>query len=793
MGLLALGAAIGSAAGDRRGAAAHRSATAWPRRSLFCRRRATSCTATGSTPDRRVRGLAARAPVLAGCFGLGLLALLGLPAVQPVRQRTRPSPAPASPPASAGRWPPRSSSCWSSFAAIAATAAAHAARRHPPRRRRGPRQPPARWPRPAPLRRVGLLAVRRTRASPLGPLDRAAAQRPPRPSDRHEHPLTPPIDRRMPPDRRRHRAAATSAGQCRRSYSPTATGSPWSPPTTTADRADARRRTCSPPASPDRRVELHPAPRPATTRASPAWPRCRSPPAGSNARCATCSASMPDGPPAAAPAGPPPALARRLVPDAPRRRTATRRSATADEPYPFLTVEATGVYEIPVGPVHAGLIEPGHFRFSVVGETILKLKARLWFVHKGIEKLFEGRAPDARRRAGRTDHRRHRRRARPGVLPGRRGRPATRRSPTQAQPLRARPAGARTALQPRHRHRRPVQRRRPRHPQRPRPAHPRTAAAPQQTTSPATGCSAARSPPAARTSCALPGPRPAARASPPTSPRSSHSPSANSVVRDRFTGTAVLTAEQARDIGTLGYVARASGLAIDARRDHPTPTSTRLPRTIAQPTGDVLARFCVRAEEVAAILADPSPHSTPRLAATTPTERRRPSPPAVRHGPPGSASSKAGAAPSCTASNSAPTAPDPGQDRRPVVLQLAGPAGRAGRHDRPRLPADQQELQPLLRRQRPLTQETSPCPATPSLPTCPACNWAALLRAKRLIRRHRPRGLDHPGRAREQPGPPGLRNRDAHTAVPQRWRHHRVQRHRAGEIPQSAVNAAPPR
>ena len=49
------------------------------------------------------------------------------------------------------------------------------------------------------------------------------------------------------------------------------------------------------------------------------------------------------------------------------------------------------MYEIPVGPVHAGLIEPGHFRFSVVGETVLRLKARLWFVHRGLEKLFEGR------------------------------------------------------------------------------------------------------------------------------------------------------------------------------------------------------------------------------------------------------------------------------------------------------------------------------------------------------------------------------------------------------------------
>ena len=60
-------------------------------------------------------------------------------------------------------------------------------------------------------------------------------------------------------------------------------------------------------------------------------------------------------------------------------------------PFPFVQVEGPGVYEIPVGPVHAGLIEPGHFRFSVVGETILKMKARLWFTHRGIEKLFEGR------------------------------------------------------------------------------------------------------------------------------------------------------------------------------------------------------------------------------------------------------------------------------------------------------------------------------------------------------------------------------------------------------------------
>lgn len=53
----------------------------------------------------------------------------------------------------------------------------------------------------------------------------------------------------------------------------------------------------------------------------------------------------------------------------------------------YLNIEGTGVYEIPVGPVHAGIIEPGHFRFSVAGEPIIHLEAELYYVHKGIEKI----------------------------------------------------------------------------------------------------------------------------------------------------------------------------------------------------------------------------------------------------------------------------------------------------------------------------------------------------------------------------------------------------------------------
>jgi Ni,Fe-hydrogenase III large subunit len=57
--------------------------------------------------------------------------------------------------------------------------------------------------------------------------------------------------------------------------------------------------------------------------------------------------------------------------------------------YPFVQVEGQGVHEIAVGPVHAGIIEPGHFRFSVVGEKVLRLEERLGYTHKGIEKRFE--------------------------------------------------------------------------------------------------------------------------------------------------------------------------------------------------------------------------------------------------------------------------------------------------------------------------------------------------------------------------------------------------------------------
>ncbi|MCX6714852.1 MAG: NADH-quinone oxidoreductase subunit C [Candidatus Uhrbacteria bacterium] len=63
----------------------------------------------------------------------------------------------------------------------------------------------------------------------------------------------------------------------------------------------------------------------------------------------------------------------------------------ANEPYPMHHIEGEGIFEIPVGPIHAGVIEPGHFRFNVAGERIITLEGKLFFTHKGVEKLLEGK------------------------------------------------------------------------------------------------------------------------------------------------------------------------------------------------------------------------------------------------------------------------------------------------------------------------------------------------------------------------------------------------------------------
>jgi Ni,Fe-hydrogenase III large subunit/Ni,Fe-hydrogenase III component G len=271
-----------------------------------------------------------------------------------------------------------------------------------------------------------------------------------------------------------------------------------------------------------------------------------------------------------------------------------------DKPYPFLSVDGPGVYEIPVGPVHAGLIEPGHFRLSVVGETILKLKVRLWFTHKGIEKLVEGRLPAdalpvAERVSGDTTvghtlayclavedacdwtvpaqagllravllelERLYNHVADLGGLCNDVGY-----SILNAHALRVREQLLRlNADVTGHRLLRGA-------------VIPGGA---QVRTLPTTGQLRAIAADVAEiVEIAL----------------------ANSVVRERLTGTAVLGTDQVRDIGALGYVARASGVDIDARRDHPFHDATSHVGSVTRTEGDVLARFLVRAGEVVASVA----------------------------------------------------------------------------------------------------------------------------------------------------------------------------------------------
>jgi len=267
------------------------------------------------------------------------------------------------------------------------------------------------------------------------------------------------------------------------------------------------------------------------------------------------------------------------------------------EPFPFVAVEGPGVYEIPVGPVHAGVIEPGHFRFSVVGETIITMKARLWFVHKGIEKLFEGRDPAAgvelaERISGDTAighnlayclaledatgtsvplagqylralllelERLHNHAGDIGALANDVGFPIV-----NAHALRIRERLMRL-------NRRITGHRLLRGAIVPGGAHVR--ALPDQTE---LDDIAADLDDLAAITVATP------------------------TVADRFVGTAVLERHQAADLGTLGYVARASGIDVDARRDHPFCDLSGALRVVVHDAGDVMARYCCRRDEIAA-------------------------------------------------------------------------------------------------------------------------------------------------------------------------------------------------
>lgn len=266
--------------------------------------------------------------------------------------------------------------------------------------------------------------------------------------------------------------------------------------------------------------------------------------------------------------------------------------------FPFLTVDGAGVYEIPVGPVHAGMIEPGHFRFSVVGESILRLKVRLWFVHRGIERLFQGRAIDAavdlaERISGDTSagHALAHSLAVENTVGAD--------LPDEAHRLRAllvelerlynhvtdlgalaNDVGFGLANA---------------HAQRVREQLLRINAE-------VTGHRLLRGAirPGGIVLQALPDPDRLQGLADDVA-EIAELTLGNSVIYDRFAGTSVLGRADAEALSVLGYVARASGIVTDARLDHPT---TDLPVTeVAATTGDVLARYTVRRDEFAASVA----------------------------------------------------------------------------------------------------------------------------------------------------------------------------------------------
>lgn len=272
--------------------------------------------------------------------------------------------------------------------------------------------------------------------------------------------------------------------------------------------------------------------------------------------------------------------------------------AAAGEPPEFAGAEVPAPVdeaEVSVGPVHAGVTEPGRFRLTVDGERVSAVGGRLWYAHKGIERLFQGRTPAAgvelaERVSGDTavghtlayclaveDAVRHpvapdvqRIRAillelerlynHAGDLGGLCGAAGHDVLDAHAQRIREELLRVNDAV---------------------------------------TGHRLLRGAvhPGGVTVRSLPDP---ARLASLAADMASLVALAleSSVVVDRFTGTAVLTATDAAACGALGYVARASGLTVDARHDHPFLPADP-PRAYDRIDGDVLARFLARAAEFA--------------------------------------------------------------------------------------------------------------------------------------------------------------------------------------------------
>jgi Ni,Fe-hydrogenase III large subunit/Ni,Fe-hydrogenase III component G len=269
------------------------------------------------------------------------------------------------------------------------------------------------------------------------------------------------------------------------------------------------------------------------------------------------------------------------------------------DPYPFVDVEGAGVYEIPVGPVHAGVIEPGHFRFSVVGESIVKMKARLWFVHKGIERLFEGletRAAVALAERISGDSAIGHSLAYCMAVEEARAIDV----PTRARELRA----VLLELERLYNHVADI-----------------GALCNDVGFGLANAHALTLRERLLRLNADVTGHRLLRGAIVPGGAHVLRLPRqeelneisvqfaaivdlarSNTIVMERFTGTAALGVQQAEEIGVLGVVARASGLRLDARVAHPFVDQPSSFSPACRETGDVLARFLIRCDEVSSSL-----------------------------------------------------------------------------------------------------------------------------------------------------------------------------------------------
>ncbi len=139
-------------------------------------------------------------------------------------------------------------------------------------------------------------------------------------------------------------------------------------------------------------------------------------------------------------------------------RSASRNPRKSQRAYAFLPVEGEGLHQIPVGPVHAGIIEPGHFRFTANGEHVVRLEQRLGYVHKGIEGLMAGAPLERAAKLACRCLRRQRGRLFLCLRAGRRIRLAGQSAGARGLSARA-DGGAGAAGQPFRRHRRHLQRR----------------------------------------------------------------------------------------------------------------------------------------------------------------------------------------------------------------------------------------------------------------------------------------------------------------------------------------------